>query len=158
YVKMVHNGIEYALMQLIAEIYDLLKRGLRLENDEVRSIFDRWNRGPLSSYLLEITAKIFHKRSDKQGKRLIVLVRDVAGHKGTGQGTAQEALDLHVPVPVIDVAVAMRDLSHYTQERAAAFQLHQGPAVAFGGERDTVIKQLHGALETTTIIAYAQGM
>ena len=106
YVKMVHNGIEYGIMQLLAEVYDLLHRGIGLTNPELADLFDRWHQGELNSFLMEITAKIFRKIDPKTGKHLVDVILDVARQKGTGKWTSQEAMDLQVPLLTIDAAVA----------------------------------------------------
>jgi 6-phosphogluconate dehydrogenase len=123
YVKMVHNGIEYGLMQLIAESYDLMKRGLSLSDDEMHDIFDLWNREELNGYLMEITADIFLKSDEKTGKRLIDVILDEAKQKGTGMWTSEDAMELGVPVPTIDVAVAMRNLSAFGSSQARSLSL-----------------------------------
>jgi 6-phosphogluconate dehydrogenase len=158
YVKMVHNGIEYGLMQLISETYDLMKRGLRLTNDELHAVYDKWNQAELKSYLMEITARIFLAVDKKTGERLIDVILDAAKQKGTGKWTSQDALELQVPVPIIDVAVGMRNLSSFKSERVAASQELQGPTTAFQGDRDGFIAQLRNALYAGMIITYAQGM
>src|SRR5918993_139079 len=119
FVKMVHNGIEYGDMQLIAEAYDLLRRGLGLEAGALADIFDEWNRGPLQSFLIEITAKIFRKRDPETGAALVDKVLDKAGQKGTGKWTAQVALDLGVPIPTIAAAIDARVPSSMKAERTA---------------------------------------
>jgi 6-phosphogluconate dehydrogenase len=158
YVKMVHNGIEYAIMQLISEVYDLLTKSIDLTNDELHEIFWKWNNGDLQSYLIEITSGIFLKKDDLTGNRLVDMILDKAGSKGTGKWTSQDAMDLPVPVPTIDTAVAMRDLSGYKDERAAAAALYKPRSrkIFFGKEK--FIEQLHDALYCATIIAYAQGL
>ena len=132
FVKMVHNGIEYALMQLIAEAYDLMKRGLGLNEDELHDVFGAWNEGELNSYLIEITSDIFCKVDEKTGKRLIDVILDVARQKGTGMWTSQSAMALQVPVPTIDLAVAMRDLSVFANEREQASSIYPKPAHRVG--------------------------
>src|SRR5215204_2560222 len=117
FVKMVHNGIEYGLMQLIAETYDLLRRGDEMSGDEAAAVFADWNRGELNSFLIEITATVLKKRDVKSGQPLVDLILDTAGQKGTGKWTSQAALDLGVPVPTIDSAVAMRQISARKAER-----------------------------------------
>ena len=117
FVKMVHNGIEYAVMQLLAETYDLMKRGLGLSDDELREVYDTWNQGELNGYLIEITGRIFGKVDERTGKRLIDEILDVAKQKGTGMWTSQSAMELQVPIPTIDLAVAMRDLSVFEKQR-----------------------------------------
>ena len=157
YVKMVHNGIEYAIMQLISEAYDLLHRGLGLNNDELHEVFKQWNAGELQSFLVEITADIFKQPDDKTGNRLVDMILDRAGSKGTGKWTSQDAMDLPVPLPVIDMAVAMRDLSSFKDERTAAFALYK-TAVKPAPKKEATIKQVQDALYFATITCYAQGL
>lgn len=158
YVKMVHNGIEYALMQLIAETYDVMKRGLGLNNDELQAIYAEWNGTELNSYLLEITAQIFSMLDNTTGKRLIDVILDVAKQKGTGKWTSQDAMDNGVPTPDIDIAVAMRDLTRFASERQQASQVLQGPSSRYDIDRTTVVSELRNALYAAMILAYAQGM
>src|SRR6266705_6158801 len=120
FVKMVHNGIEYGDMQLIAESYDIMRNVLGLGAPEMADIFDEWNRGDLESYLIEITAKILRVRDPETGKPLVDLVLDKAGQKGTGKWTSQLALDLGVPIPTIDAAIVARILSSQKDARVAA--------------------------------------
>jgi 6-phosphogluconate dehydrogenase len=158
YVKMVHNGIEYGLMQLIAETYDLLKRGLGLDNDQLHAVYAGWNRGEMSSFLLEITARIFQKKDDRGEGRLVDRILDLARQKGTGKWTSQDALDLFVPIPTIDAAVMARVLSGAENERKAFHQVFQGPSARYQGETEAFLRQLGNALYTATVITYAQGM
>ena len=158
YVKMVHNGIEYGLMELITETYDLMKRGLGLTNDELHVVYNKWNQGELKSYLIEITAQIFLQRDDKTDKRLIDMILDEAKQKGTGKWTSWGAMDLQVPTPTVDAAVMMRDLSGYKVERKIAAQMIHGPKTIFKGNRDRFISQLRNALYASMIITYTQGM
>lgn len=158
YVKMVHNGIEYGLMQLISEAYDLMKRGLGLTNDELADVFAEWNRGELESFLVEITSAIFRRIDDRTGQRLIDIILDKAQQKGTGKWTSQDAMDLQVPVPTIDVAVSMRDLSVYKEEREEAAQQLCGPAPDYSGDRRAFVETIGRALHACTIITYVQGM
>ncbi len=111
FVKMVHNGIEYAVMQLIAETYDMMRRGLEYNNEQLHRVYADWNQSELQSYLLEITANIFAYKDDRTGKPLVDLILDEAEQKGTGMWTSESTLQLHVPAPTIDTAVAMRDMS-----------------------------------------------
>ncbi|MCX2679128.1 NADP-dependent phosphogluconate dehydrogenase [Galbibacter sp. EGI 63066] len=120
YVKMVHNGIEYAIMQLIAETYDVLKRGFGFETAQIQQLFEEWNQSELQSYLLEITAVILKKEDPNTGKPLVDLISDTAKAKGTGKWTSQNAMEIQAPVPSIDLAVAMRDISKYKEERVEA--------------------------------------
>jgi 6-phosphogluconate dehydrogenase len=158
YVKMVHNGIEYGVMQLISETYDLMKRGLGMEPDELHAVYDGWNRDELNSYLLEITADIFLQRDDKTGKPLVDLILDEAKQKGTGEWTVREALNLQVPAITIDAAVMMRDMSAYKQQREKASQLLKGPGPRSEGEKKPLVDQIKHALYAGMIITYAQGM
>jgi 6-phosphogluconate dehydrogenase len=158
YVKMVHNGIEYAMMQLISESYDLLHRGLGLDDDELSRIYKNWNEGELQSFLIEITRDIFLKKDDKTGNRLVDMILDKAGAKGTGKWTSQDAMDLGVPVPVIDISVCMRELSAYKEERAQAAALYKMPAADIAVPKEVFIQQVEDALYFSFIISYAQGL
>ncbi len=161
YVKMVHNGIEYAFMQLISEVYDLLKRGLGLNNDELHDVFEKWNDGELQSYLVEITRDIFLQKDDQDehsGKRLVDLILDKAGSKGTGKWTSQDAMDLPVAVPTIDTAVAFRTISGYKEERLQAAKIYKNDVKKVDLNKDEFINQLGDALYFGMIICYAQGL
>jgi 6-phosphogluconate dehydrogenase len=158
YVKMVHNGIEYAIMQLISESYDLLHRGLGLDNDELYKIYRNWNEGELQSFLVEITRDIFLKKDDKTGNRLVDMILDKAGAKGTGKWTSQDAMDLGVPIPVIDMAVCMRELSAYKDERVRAAALYKMPPTDIPVPKEVFIQQVQDALYFAVIISYAQGL
>jgi 6-phosphogluconate dehydrogenase len=158
FVKMVHNGIEYAVMQLIAETYDLMKRGLALNDDQLRDVYSKWNNGEMNSYLLEITRDIFSKVDETSGKRLIDEILDEAKQKGTGMWTSQSAMELQVPIPTIDLAVAMRDLSMFAKEREEASAIYQRSIRRFTGDEDTFLTQLGRALFAAMIITYAQGL
>ena len=161
YVKMVHNGIEYAMMQLISEAYDILKRGGGCTNEDLHNVFSRWNAGSLQSFLIEITAEIFRTLDvEKPGEKhyLVDAILDKAGSKGTGKWTSQDALNLGVPIPTIDVAVAARSLSAYKQQRIKAGELYQ-PAIE---KLSLSARELSAALEDTLgfcfVMAYAQGL
>jgi 6-phosphogluconate dehydrogenase len=158
YVKMVHNGIEYGLMELLAESYDLMKRGLGLGPEELHAVYAAWNEEELNSYLVEITARIFLKKDEQTGKPLIDLIRDEAKQKGTGMWTSWDAMDLQVATPDIDIAVVMRDLSGYRKERMAAAQAMSGPNPAFGGDRGRFVAKLKNAIFAGMIVVYAQGL
>ncbi|MGR9108097.1 MAG: NADP-dependent phosphogluconate dehydrogenase [Gammaproteobacteria bacterium] len=158
FVKMVHNGIEYGVMQLIAETYDLLKRGLDLNVDELHDVFSTWNTGELNGYLIEITSRIFGKVDERTGKRVIDEILDVANQKGTGMWTSQSAMELQVPIPTIDLAVAMRDLSAFPKEREKAGAIYRRSIRPITGDRESFLTRLHGALYTAMLITYAQGM
>lgn len=156
YVKMVHNGIEYGDMQLMAEAYFLLKHTLRCTADEIASIFAAWNKGVLKSFLVEITAAIFgHK--DKDGSPLIDKILDVAGQKGTGKWTGISALDLGLPVTLIAEAVFARCLSSLKEDRLRAEELFGGPKAAYQGDKQAFIDAIGQALYASKIISYTQG-
>ena len=157
YVKMVHNGIEYGLMQLISETYDLLRRGLGLSDDDMGELFDQWNQAELNSYLVEITADIFRKVDELTGKRLVDVVLDEARQLGTGMWTSQDALGLHVPTPTIDIAVAMRNLSGLEEERVAMSKHYGATSLQYQGNARAMIEHARRALYAAMIIAYAQG-
>jgi len=153
----VHNGIEYGIMQLIAETYDLLRRGVGLSDDELGDVFSSWNQAELNGYLVEITADIFRKVDELTGKRLVDEVLDTAHQLGTGMWTSQDAMALHVPTPTIDSAVAMRNLSGREQVRAAVSkkygrQIHPDQRIG-----DKVIQHARGGLYAAIILTYAQG-
>lgn len=158
YVKMVHNGIEYAIMQLISETYNMMKRGLGMNDDELHKVYEDWNNSEMSSYLIEITSDIFEKKDDKTGKRLVDVILDAAKQKGTGKWTSQDAMDLQVPVPTIDAAVSMRDLSGLKEEREKAEKVLSGPDAAIKEDRDQFIASLKRAFYFAMVSAYAQGM
>jgi len=158
YVKMVHNGIEYAIMQLISEVYDLLKRGLGLSNKELHEVFDTWNKGELQSFLVEITKDIFLQKDEVTGKDLVDVILDKAGSKGTGKWTSQEAMNLPVSIPTIDIAVALRDLSSYKDERVAAGKVYQPKINAITTDKKQFIQQVGDALYAATLLCYAQGL
>lgn len=158
FVKMVHNGIEYGLMQLIAETYALLKKGFGLNNDQLRDIYQNWNKGESNSFLLEITQHIFDKTDTQTGKKLIDMVSDVAKQKGTGLWTAQSALELQVPIPTIDAAINMRDLSVFIEERLEMSTLYQRSIPHIEDNQTQFIAHLEKALFAGMIIIYAQGM
>ena len=158
FVKMVHNGIEYGVMQILAETYDLMKRGLGLNDDQLGDVYGKWNNGELNSYLVEITGHIFGKVDEKTGKRLIDEILDVAKQKGTGMWTSQSAMELQVPIPTIDSAVAMRDLSVFAKEREQASAIYQRSMRRFNSDCDTFLTQLGRALYAAMIITYAQGL
>jgi 6-phosphogluconate dehydrogenase len=160
FVKMVHNGIEYALEQLIAESYDLLRRGLGLSIDELAEVFAAYNRGLLKSYLVEITSHILKRRDDYTGQPLVKLIQDVAGQKGTGIWTSKAALDLGMPLPTIDVAVAWRHLSTLQEERGAAAGILPGPGPFSPGPDgwQSFIARLGNALWAAFMTTFAQGM
>jgi 6-phosphogluconate dehydrogenase len=158
YVKMVHNGIEYALMQLIAEAYHLLKACTNTSNDKLHEVFLKWNEGRLKSYLIEITAEIFSKKDDLTDGRLVDMILDTSKQNGTGQWTSQNAMELYLPIPNIDAAVSMRDLSGLREERLAAQKKLVWRKVAFKDSEGELINWLEDALYFSMITTYTQGM
>jgi len=158
FVKTVHNGIEYAIMQLLAESYDLMKRGLGMSGDELRDVYRGWNQGELNSFLVEITATIFGTIDDHTGKPLVDVLLDVAKQNGTGMWTSQSAMELQVPVPTIDFAVTMRDLSVLVKQRDAASEIFARTIPPFTGDRQAFLEGLGHALYAAMIVTYAQGM
>ncbi|MGB9586487.1 MAG: NADP-dependent phosphogluconate dehydrogenase, partial [Anaerolineales bacterium] len=144
--------------QLIAEAYDLLKRVLHLDPSELSQIFEKWNKGVLSSYLIEITAHIFKMRDSLTGKPLVEMILDEAAQKGTGKWTSQDAFDIGVPIPTINAAVEARLLSAIRSERLAAAPILSGPTYRLDKERDWMIEAIGNALYASKICSYAQGM
>ncbi len=157
YVKMVHNGIEYGDMQLIAEAYDLLHRGLGLDNPRLHEVFSQWNRGELESYLIEITADIFTHIDEESGRAVLDIILDEAQQKGTGKWASQNALDLGAPTPTINAAVESRILSALKSERTAAARILGGPQAHIDAAEQTVIDWVRDALYAAKICSYAQG-
>src|SRR6202035_2240835 len=158
YVKMVHNGIEYAIMQLISETYQLLHMGKGFSNDELHKVYRTWNEGELQSFLVEITRDIFLQPDNKTPNRLVDMILDKAGAKGTGKWTSQDSMDLGIPVPVIDIAVSLRDLSAAKEERIQASELYKSSSHEIEVPNEVFISQLADALYFSMIICYAQGM
>ncbi len=157
YVKMVHNGIEYGDMQLIAETYDLLSRGLRLPASELSAIFRGWNAGELRSYLVEITADVLAKTDPETGRPLVDLILDEAQQKGTGKWASQHAFDIGAPIPTINAAVESRILSALKAERVQASRVLHGPEPRYDGSRDKLVDAARAALYASKITSYAQG-
>lgn len=157
FVKMVHNGIEYAMMQLLAEAYDILKNGLHYNNDQIHKVFEKWNNGRLQSFLMEVTRDVFAFVDDKTGNLMVDMIKDQAKSKGTGKWTSQVSMDLQLPIPTINEAVSSRDLSKFKSLRVAL-------AAAF--PQDTTIpenaaaleEQLEQAIYFAMITSYAQGL
>ena len=157
YVKMVHNGIEYSDMQLIAEAYYILSKAGGLTAAELHEVFARWNEGPLDSYLIEITRDIMAVNDPETGKPLVELILDKAGQKGTGKWTSQSALDLGIPTPAITEAVFARCMSAVKDERVVAATVLKGPQGTWTGDRQQLIQAVHDALYASKICSYAQG-
>ncbi|WP_181782616.1 NADP-dependent phosphogluconate dehydrogenase [Pseudonocardia pini] len=157
YVKMVHNGIEYADIQLIAEAYDLLTNVAGLEAPAVGKIFEEWNTGDLDSFLIEITGKVLAKTDEKTGKPLVDVIVDQAGQKGTGTWTAIDALNLGIPLTGITEAVFARGLSALRSERAVAAKTLAGPNPAKAADDESLVEDIRQALYASKVVAYAQG-
>ncbi|MGD0400430.1 MAG: NADP-dependent phosphogluconate dehydrogenase [Syntrophobacteraceae bacterium] len=158
YVKMVHNGIEYGVMQLISETYDIMKRGMGMSPGELAEIYSKWNGEELNSYLIEITADIFHYKDEKDPKLVLIdLILDRARQKGTGKWTSWDAMELEVPTPNVDAAVIMRNLSGYPDERKKASEVLHGPEHRFKGDRAGMIGHLRNACYAGMVMTYAQG-
>lgn len=159
YVKMVHNGIEYGIMQLIAEAYDVMKRGMNLDDKKIQQTFEAWNKTELQSFLVEITAEIMRKNDEQSSEMLVNMISDKAKGKGTGKWTSQNAMDLGVPVPTIDMAVISRDISAYKDERQAAASslgtLYSD--TGSGNGRPLQLSQLQNAFYFSVLTTYAQG-
>lgn len=158
YVKMVHNGIEYGLMQLLAEAYDVMKRGMGLSNEAMGKEFTSWNESELEGFLVEITAKIFDQKAEDSDDYLIDLILDQSRSKGTGKWTSQDALNLAAPVPVIDMAVIMRYMSSYKEERVAAQKRFTEPNFKMEVDASGFLAKLKNAMYFSFIVTYAQGM
>lgn len=159
YVKMVHNGIEYGDMQLIAEVYDVLRTGLGLSVEKITEIFSQWNKGILDSYLIEITAQVLSVYDRESGKPMVDIIVDKAGQKGTGKWTAEVALELGIPIPTIDAALTARQLSAIKSERMhAANTIGKLDTKPGSSETEAIIAALHDALYSSKICSYAQGM
>ena len=156
FVKMVHNGIEYGLMQIIAETYDYLKRVLGLNAGEIASIFAKWNTTQLSSFLIEITATVLRKKDPETGHALVDEILDTAGQKGTGKWTSQAAMDLGIPVPTIDAAVSMRQISALKKVREQIAKKFDDDLTGHHSSLDA--EDLQNALTSAFIITYSQGM
>ena len=157
YVKMIHNGIEYAIIQTIAEAYDLLTRAGRLSIKQARNVFKEWNEGELNSFLMEITTQVLKKNDAETRRPLVPLILDRAQQKGTGKWTSQNALDLGIPTPTIDAAVTARNLSGLKDERVKAAQISKTRRPAANSLPGNFSERLEGAVRASIIVAYAQG-
>ena len=160
YVKMVHNGIEYGDMQLIAEVYEILRKALGMTASQIADLFEEWNKGILDSYLIEITAKVLSVTDPETGKPLVDLIKDKAGQKGTGKWTSQSALDLGIAIPTIDAALTARMMSALKEERMVAAKKLSGPKteVLTGDVAKKLKDSLQDALYASKVCSYAQGM
>ncbi|AZA86058.1 NADP-dependent phosphogluconate dehydrogenase [Chryseobacterium shandongense] len=158
YVKMVHNGIEYAIMQLISEAYDLLKKGANLSNNELYEVFKEWNNGEMNSFLIEITRDIFKQKDDLTDQDLLDQILDKAGAKGTGKWTSEQAMEIGVSIPTIDIAVTSRILSAYKDERILASELYAEKEIIITEDKELFIREVGEALYLSMLISYAQGL
>ena len=157
YVKMVHNGIEYGIMQLICETYDIIRCGMGLSAPEISLLFKEWNNTELNSYLFEVTSKVLSKMDPGTNKPLVDFILDTAEQKGTGKWTAQDALDLGVPVPTLTTAVIARILSGAKQERVAASEILRGRTKKFTSDKSRFISRVRQAFTIAVVGCYAQG-
>src|ERR1700761_2155148 len=158
FVKMVHNGIEYGLMQLIAETYQIMKTGLKMDNAAIDKVFTQWNEGRLKSFLIDITKDIFAFKAPGTDHLLLDDIKDEAKAKGTGKWTSQVAMDLQAPIPTIDTAVSMRDLSKYKELRVQASEVYSKDGIELNVNKDEFLVALEQAFYFNMIICYAQGM
>lgn len=158
YVKMVHNGIEYAIMQLISEAYDLLRKGANLNNEQLYEVFKKWNESEMNSFLIEITRDIFQQKDDLTDAYLVDKILDKAGAKGTGKWTSEQAMEIGVSIPTIDIAVTSRILSAYKDERVLASKLYSEKEIASPENIESFIQEVGDALYLATLISYAQGL
>jgi 6-phosphogluconate dehydrogenase len=158
YVKMVHNGIEYGFMQIIAESYDLMKRGLGMSNEQIDAVMAVWNERQLNSYLMGITSEVFHETDPITGKPLVDVILDEAQQNGTGRWASQDAMDIGIPVMTISTAVAMRNLSLEKEERVRASRFLSGPDHTFPDDNDQYLVDLYDAVYMAMILVFDQGM
>ncbi len=158
YTKMVHNGIEYAIMQLISEIYGVLKNIGKLSNAELHTVFEDWNKSELQSFLVEITEKVFLQKDDKTNNDLVDMILDKAKQKGTGMWTSQSAMDLNIPIPTIDVAVSMRYISAMKDERIATVKIIANENATTTIDKNSLIAECKNALQFCITLSYAQGL
>jgi 6-phosphogluconate dehydrogenase len=157
FVKMVHNGIEYGIMQLISETYAFMKIVLGFSDDKLMKVYSEWDKSELNSFLIEITGRIFARLDDKTGKRLVDEILDVSRQKGTGMWTSQSAMELQVPIPTIDIAVSMRNLSTFEEERQSAGEIYSTKTFPLTEDPDKILLQLKKSLYVSMILTYAQG-
>jgi 6-phosphogluconate dehydrogenase len=158
YVKMVHNGIEYGIMQIICEVYDVLRTACGMSTPEIQQVFEQWRDSPIGGFLIDITADCLAKADDQGEGWLVEKLLDTAGQKGTGKWTAQSALDLGVPIPTLSMSVEARILSGLKKQRVAASKVLNGPGAAYSGDKDALVAKLFNATQLAMIASYAQGM
>ncbi len=158
YVKMVHNGIEYGIMQIICEIYDVLRKSAGMSTAEIQAMFAEWCESEISGFLVEITADCLAKPDELSDKPLVEVILDTAGQKGTGKWTAESGLDLGVPIPTLSMAVEARILSGLKPRRVAASKVLAGPTATYSGDRGELLKSMYHAFYLAKVACYAQGM
>ncbi|AFK85190.1 MULTISPECIES: NADP-dependent phosphogluconate dehydrogenase [Thermoanaerobacterium] len=158
FVKMVHNGIEYAIMQSISEVYDVMRKVLKLTSEEIGDIFEKWNNGELNSFLMEISYKIMKHKDDKTGKPLVELILDEAEQKGTGKWTAETSLDLGIPTPSLNLAVVGRTLSFFKDDRVRLSKMVNRNYPENALNKDDVVEDLKNALLFSVFSSFSQGM
>jgi 6-phosphogluconate dehydrogenase len=158
FVKMVHNGIEYGVMQLLAETYEIMKKGLGMDNEAMGKVFTEWNEGRLKSFLVEVTRDIFRYKAPGTDHLLLDDIKDEARAKGTGKWTSQVAMDLQAPIPTIDTSVSMRDLSKYKELRVKAEGIYGGVQGKLNVDTASFLKSLEEAFYFNLIMSYAQGI
>ncbi len=158
YVKMVHNGIEYGIMQIICEIYDVLRKSAGMSTAQIQAMFAEWCESEISGFLIEITADCLAKQDELSDKPLVEVILDTAGQKGTGKWTAQSALDLGVPIPTMSMAVEARILSGLKPRRVEASKVLNGPSATYSGDRGELLKSMYNAFYLVKVACYAQGM
>jgi len=158
YTKMVHNGIEYAIMQLISEVYAVLKNIGGLNNAALQKTFAGWNKTELQSFLVEITATVLAKKDDETGEPLVDMILDKAKQKGTGMWTSQTAMDLNVPLTIIDAAVSMRYISSMKEDRVAVAKKYSHPAITTATDKEQLLSTCKNALHFGFLLSYAQGL
>ncbi|WP_029688170.1 NADP-dependent phosphogluconate dehydrogenase [Thermoanaerobacter sp. A7A] len=158
FVKMVHNGIEYAIMQLIAEVYDFMKKVLNITNEQISDVFEKWNKEELNSYLMEISYKIMRYKDKETGGFLIDYILDKAEQKGTGKWTAQTSLDLGVPTPTLNLAVEARVISHYKEERKTLSKLYSKEKNTISVNKEEMIEHLKKTLLFGVFMSFSQGL
>jgi len=158
FVKMVHNGIEYAIMQSIAEVYDIMRKVLKMNTEEIGDVFEKWNEGDLSSFLVEITYKIMHKKDEETGEPLVNLILDKAEQKGTGKWTAQAALDLGVPTPSLDLSIIARVISHFKKDRESLAKMFSKKISDIAVDKEKMLKDLEKSLLFSIFLAFSQGL
>lgn len=158
FVKMLHNGIEYAMMQAMSEVYDILRNVLKLSSGEIGEVFEEWNKGKLNSYLMEISYKIMSHRDEKTGKPTVEMILDKAGQKGTGKWTAQTSLDLGIPTPSLTAAVEGRVISFFKEERTSLSGYFAKKSPEFSLDKERLIEKLQDSLLFTNFIVFSQGL